>query len=69
MTEPFSACIIMSAPLSAPFWNARKIWPSSDRKTPLYAMKSLKLVTPSFTSSSIATSDSGWMSERIWWNP
>ena len=63
---PFSACIIMSAPFCAPFWNARRICPSSERKTPLYAMNSLKLETPSLMSSSIAVSEDSCTSERIW---
>ena len=69
ITAPFSACIIINAPSSAPRWNAFRICPSSERNTPLYAMNNLKLVTPSVMSSSIALSEESCTSDRIWWNP
>ena len=43
---PFSACIITVAPIDAATCMASRIWRSSERFTPGYAVNSLKVVTP-----------------------
>jgi hypothetical protein len=69
MGPPFSACIMMRAPLSAARCMARKIEASSSMKTPGYAMKSLKEVIPSPTSSSISFRTPSLTSLTIMWSP
>src|SRR5438309_864952 len=49
MARPFSACIMISPPFLAVRCMARKIAPSSLKKTPGYAVNNLKVVTPSST--------------------
>ena len=55
ITLPFSACMQMSAPFFAVCCSARKIVASSTISTFGYAMKSLKLATPSRTMSSMSS--------------
>ena len=65
---PFSACMQMSAPISAARCIPRKICPSSTRKTPGYAMNILNEVMPSDASCPISAQVPSFTSVMIMWN-
>ncbi len=69
MTPPFSACMQISAPISALRTSALKIEASSTMKTPGYAMNSLKLEMPSLTMVSISRSTLSETSRTIMCSP
>lgn len=58
---------MISPPLEPARCMARRIWPSSERKTPGYAVKSLNEVTPAETSPSISLSEDSFTSDMIMW--
>ena len=60
---------MISPPFLAVRCMARKIAPSSLKKTPGYAVNNLKVVTPSSTSWSISDSTSSRTSLMIRWKP
>ncbi len=69
ITPPFSACMQMSAPFFEVCESARKMVASSTMSTLGYAMKSLKLATPSRTMSSMSSRPAPPRSVTIMWRP
>ncbi len=69
MTGPFSACIMISPPFFRVCCSARKMWSSGLRKTPGYAVNSLKSGIPSSTSWSISARLAAFTSLTIMWKP